>query len=418
MLLLLAACGSGSQHVAPASVPSTSATPPTEAWFDIRMDGLVAGSVATAHCCRAFADPPGAPVIAAWAAPTGLQDGLLLVHRLPSASNWPDTYPQRYFRAQADGSSWMFEARGMPDEERNRLADEVTFSAGAFQLPDDALQPIAAGVQDDGANTAQTYAAADGGVTLSVGDYHGQLDALVEAAEVRPVTVAGVTGYVVAAGNGATVVWPVGDHLWGTLQLTGQLAGRVDDVVAAVTPADPSTIRPTGVEHPEIPHQYRGVVSVIETPGKGPMIIFEWLDSLPPQGGDVPLDGWDWAAVDGEESLNGTTWGGPWEVVGTWDGTTLTVTQPPRPGTSAGSWRSALGAPTPNCDEQSLLPAREALRPIGQRLVGWIDLSVDLFDGNCGIRVTALLPSAELDAAMAKYADVILSVDYVFEPVT
>lgn len=421
-VVALVACGSGPAHVTPdassVSTPPTNATPLVEVWFDIQADGLVPGNVATALCCRTYVDPPGRPLVAAWAAPSGVQDGLLLVHRLPMARNEPEAYPQRYFRPQTDGSSWMFESYGLSEAERNRLADEVTLVDGLFALPDAALRLVGAGVEGDGTGTSQSYVADDGAVTLAVGGYRGQLEQFAESGTLRTVTVAGITGVAVGGERAATVVWPVGDHLWGTLQFSGQIAGRVDEVVAAVAPADPAMIRPGVIEHPEIAHQYRGVVWVIEMPGVVPKIVFEWAASLPPQGGDVPLAGWDWNSVVGEESLNGTTWGGPWEVVGTWDGTTVTVTQPPRPGTSAGSWRSALGAPTPNCDEQTLLPARQALRPIGQGLVGWIDLSVDLFDGNCGIRVTALLPSTELDAALAKYADVILSVDYVFEPVT
>jgi hypothetical protein len=47
-------------------------------------------------------------------------------------------------------------------------------------------------------------------------------------------------------------------------------------------------------------------------------------DSLPPQCGGLPLGGWDWAAVEGEESVSGSTWG-DFHVVGTFDGETFTV---------------------------------------------------------------------------------------------
>ena len=55
--------------------------------------------------------------------------------------------------------------------------------------------------------------------------------------------------------------------------------------------------------------------------------------SLPPQCFGVPLAGWDWDAVEGEESASGTTWGEA-HVVGTYDGDTFTVTAagPYRPG--------------------------------------------------------------------------------------
>jgi hypothetical protein len=48
--------------------------------------------------------------------------------------------------------------------------------------------------------------------------------------------------------------------------------------------------------------------------------------SLPPQCGGVPLIGWDWDAVDGEQVANGTTWIDFVEVTGEFDGTTMTVT--------------------------------------------------------------------------------------------
>jgi hypothetical protein len=49
-------------------------------------------------------------------------------------------------------------------------------------------------------------------------------------------------------------------------------------------------------------------------------------DSLPPQCGGVPIANWDWAAVDGEETRAGTTWG-DYRVVGTYDGESFTTTQ-------------------------------------------------------------------------------------------
>ena len=40
--------------------------------------------------------------------------------------------------------------------------------------------------------------------------------------------------------------------------------------------------------------------------------------------------GWDWDAVDGEESAVGVTWG-YYVVWGVWDGETLTVSREPAP---------------------------------------------------------------------------------------
>jgi hypothetical protein len=57
----------------------------------------------------------------------------------------------------------------------------------------------------------------------------------------------------------------------------------------------------------------------------GPMLcIGPMLLMLPPRCGDVPVSNWDWDAVEGEESSNGTTWGS-YHVVGTIDGEAFTV---------------------------------------------------------------------------------------------
>jgi hypothetical protein len=52
------------------------------------------------------------------------------------------------------------------------------------------------------------------------------------------------------------------------------------------------------------------------------------MESYPPQCNGPQIVGWDWAAVEGAETASGVTWG-TFAVRGTWDGTALTVTQPP-----------------------------------------------------------------------------------------
>ena len=53
-------------------------------------------------------------------------------------------------------------------------------------------------------------------------------------------------------------------------------------------------------------------------------------ESYPPQCSGSPIVGWDWAAVEQEESASGVTWG-TYAVQGIWDGSTLTVTEQPIP---------------------------------------------------------------------------------------
>ena len=53
-----------------------------------------------------------------------------------------------------------------------------------------------------------------------------------------------------------------------------------------------------------------------------------WWRSRIPQCGGPPISGWDWTAVDGEESASSATWG-THAAQGNWDGARFTVTQPP-----------------------------------------------------------------------------------------
>jgi hypothetical protein len=78
---------------------------------------------------------------------------------------------------------------------------------------------------------------------------------------------------------------------------------------------------------PEEPKLYEANATVLDDGKGGPMLCLGAMAmSLPPQCGDVPIVGWDWAAVDGEERAGGTTWGA-YRVVGRYDGETLRVTE-------------------------------------------------------------------------------------------
>lgn len=76
--------------------------------------------------------------------------------------------------------------------------------------------------------------------------------------------------------------------------------------------------------------RYRGTGMVLEGPGGGPELCRNVHDSYPPQCWGLPLVGWDWGAVEGEESVSGVTWG-DYEITATWDGERLTLTEPPGP---------------------------------------------------------------------------------------
>lgn len=72
--------------------------------------------------------------------------------------------------------------------------------------------------------------------------------------------------------------------------------------------------------------RYTATTTVLENPDHGPQLCAGGVaDSLPPQCAGADIVGWDWTAV-AHESNSGTRWG-DYRVVGTWDGTTLTLTE-------------------------------------------------------------------------------------------
>jgi hypothetical protein len=75
------------------------------------------------------------------------------------------------------------------------------------------------------------------------------------------------------------------------------------------------------------PQLYETNAIVLEVASGGPELCLGGVDdSLPPQCGGPPIANWDWEAVEGEQSVSGTTWG-DFHVVGTYDGATFTVSQ-------------------------------------------------------------------------------------------
>jgi hypothetical protein len=84
---------------------------------------------------------------------------------------------------------------------------------------------------------------------------------------------------------------------------------------------------PAATSEPDQGRLYEANTMVLESRRHGPMLCLGGvLTSLPPQCGDVPIEGWDWVAVEGEEALGGTTWGS-YHVVGRYDGETFTLSE-------------------------------------------------------------------------------------------
>ena len=99
--------------------------------------------------------------------------------------------------------------------------------------------------------------------------------------------------------------------------------------------AVPAADRPGATSPSE--QRYTVSATVLESPNHGPQLCHAVAESLPPQCGGPDVVGWDWSEVDGEESVNGTTWG-EYRVVGTWDGDALTLTEPPGPAGGGEDW--------------------------------------------------------------------------------
>lgn len=98
-------------------------------------------------------------------------------------------------------------------------------------------------------------------------------------------------------------------------------------------PADPGT-KPAPVTEPVATPggpRYQGSGTVLENETHGPELCLGAVaTSLPPQCSGIPLVGWDWNKVEGEEKAQKSTWGS-YQVTGTYDGKTLTPTEPPGP---------------------------------------------------------------------------------------
>lgn len=112
------------------------------------------------------------------------------------------------------------------------------------------------------------------------------------------------------------------------------LAAAALTLTACATPradapaADPGPAARLGDVQPAPPEgEVTAQGTVMDDDGAVELCMGAIAESYPPQCGGIPLEGWDWDAVDGEETASGSTWGA-YAVTGTFDGETFTVTQP------------------------------------------------------------------------------------------
>lgn len=90
---------------------------------------------------------------------------------------------------------------------------------------------------------------------------------------------------------------------------------RARDASERRGPEDPSSGNASGM--------YRATGTVLEEGGATPVLCLGGVnESLPPQCSGIPIKGWDWNAVDDEESAAATTWGS-YVLTGSYDGETV-----------------------------------------------------------------------------------------------
>ncbi|HEY7071511.1 MAG TPA: hypothetical protein VH479_15390 [Acidimicrobiales bacterium] len=97
---------------------------------------------------------------------------------------------------------------------------------------------------------------------------------------------------------------------------------------------------------------YEANLTVQQDEGHGPEACVISTMSLPPGCGGLPIVGWDWDAVDGEETYGPATWGS-FHVTGTYTDGALTLTEPAGP--PRGDDGAAVPPLPPACDNPEVV---------------------------------------------------------------
>ncbi|OUE18097.1 hypothetical protein BFL34_02850 [Clavibacter michiganensis] len=135
-------------------------------------------------------------------------------------------------------------------------------------------------------------------------------------------------------------------------------------------------------------------------------------DSLPPLCGGPVIAGWDWDAVDDEETVSGVTWG-DYDVVGTWDGTTFTLTRPPAAPTRPGVADGYTPWPDP-ADQSTVTRALADYHAEGMSVTGIFELG----DGNGRAMVSVFHDDGSMQAeADARYGEDVVVIESALRPV-
>ena len=120
----------------------------------------------------------------------------------------------------------------------------------------------------------------------------------------------------------------------GVLALTGCAAqgaplAAPPTPTASATPASPGSSALPGSSAPPASAGELAATTTVLDRGDQPVLCLGAVgESYPPTCGGPAVEGWDWSAVEGAQTSGGVTWG-DFDVVGTWDGRSLTLTRTP-----------------------------------------------------------------------------------------
>jgi hypothetical protein len=161
----------------------------------------------------------------------------------------------------------------------------------------------------------------------------------------RTRTTTTVTGVVAMAAMGLAGCAGLGEGP--AVQADGPTGGMTGGAGATGRDDRPGTLVGAGYDG-----RFEVTATVLDDGAAGPQLCAGGVaESYPPQCGGPPVAGWDWDTVD-HEAASGVRWG-TFRLVGTWDGETFTVTEPPQPPAAPGSSGSVSEGTdrfTPPCD--------------------------------------------------------------------
>jgi hypothetical protein len=268
---------------------------------------------------------------------------------------------------------------------------------------------------------------------------------LLSADNIARVAVAGHTGRQGLLPDGEVVaVWDAGSGWWGSLLIPAALARGADGIIASLRERPAPVVAPGGVTDTTVTVPPTSVVPpggtlfpfpttiapavdprvavrttgmLIQQVGEPPKLAFGLMESAPPQGGDVPLLGFDWGMVAGEQTMNGVTWSEvQWDLTGTFDGTTFTVASVVRH-VDVAPPTLTTAVPVTGCTSTTTDRAFAALSQLPLQTLGALEWSPFAGDGHCGARLVAIADTPTLRAALAALpADVDLDVTYQIVP--